>query len=169
MKQNVRIINIARGELVDDDAIIAGVDCGKVASYVTDFPNAKTANVPNIIAIPHLGASTPESEDNCAVMAAREMRDYIENGNIINSVNMPRATMPRNGDPRICIIHKNVPDMIAQITRSISNNGANIENMVNSGMKGKPYAYTMIDVDRVSDVAIEAIKNIEGIIRFRLV
>ena len=169
MKQNVRIINIARGELVNDDDMIEAIDCGKVACYVTDFPNAKTANVPNIIAIPHLGASTPESEDNCAVMAARELRDYIENGNILHSVNMPTAVMPRNGDPRICMIHKNIPDMIAQITKNLSAHGVNIENMVNSGRKGKPYAYTMIDVDKVSDEVIHAVKNIEGIIRFRVV
>ena len=169
MKQNVRIINIARGELVNDDDMIEAIDCGKVACYVTDFPNAKTANVPNIIAIPHLGASTPESEDNCAVMAARELRDYIENGNILHSVNMPTAVMPRNGDPRICMIHKNIPDMIAQITKNLSAHGVNIENMVNSGRTGKPYAYTRIDVDKVSDEVIHAVKNIEGIIRFRVV
>jgi fructose transport system substrate-binding protein len=107
-----------------------------VACYVTDFPNAKTANSPKVIAIPHLGASTPESEDNCAIMAVMEIIDYIENGNITNSVNMPTATLPRTNDPRICVIHKNIPDMIAKITSAVSSLGINIENMVNAGAKG---------------------------------
>lgn len=169
MRPNVRIINIARGELVCDDDIIEAIDCGKVACYVTDFPNEKTANVPNIIAIPHLGASTPESEDNCAVMASRELRDYIENGNIVNSVNMPRAVLARNGDPRVCVIHKNIPDMIAQITKSVASCSVNIENMINASTKGRPYAYTMMDMETVPESAVEIIKNIDGVIRVRVV
>lgn len=169
MRPNVRIINIARGELVCDDDIIEAIDCGKVACYVTDFPNEKTANVPNIIAIPHLGASTPESEDNCAVMASRELRDYIENGNIMNSVNMPRAVLARNGDPRVCVIHKNIPDMIAQITKSVASCSVNIENMLNASTKGRPYAYTMMDMETVPEAAVEIIKNIDGVIRVRVV
>ncbi|MBR7081399.1 MAG: 3-phosphoglycerate dehydrogenase [Oscillospiraceae bacterium] len=169
MKQGVRIINLARGELVDDDAIIEAIDVNKVARYVTDFPNAKTANCPNIIAIPHLGASTPESEDNCAVMAAIELKDYLENGNITNSVNMPAASMARTADARLCIFHKNVPDMIAKITTALSAKGVNIENMVNSGRKGCPLAYTMIDMDAVPDGLLDAIGSIEGIKRIRIV
>ncbi len=168
MKQGVRIINIARGELVCDDAVIEAIDCGKVARYVTDFPNGKIVNIPHIIAIPHLGASTPESEDNCAVMAAKQLADYIENGNIINSVNMPRAVMPRNGDARLCIIHKNIPDMIAKITAILSTGGVNIENMVNAGKKGRPYAYTMIDVDKAPDHIADTIRAIDGVIRVRV-
>lgn len=169
MKDGVCIINLARGELVDDDAIINGIDTNKLARYVTDFPNAKTANVPHIIAIPHLGASTPESEENCAVMAAMEIVDYLENGNIQNSVNMPKVVVARNSDKRICIIHKNIPDMIAKITGILSSHNVNIENMVNSGIKNRPNAYTMIDVDSVPDGAEDAIKAISGIIRIRVI
>lgn len=169
MKQNVRLINLARGELVDDDAVISAIDTGKVACYVTDFPNGKTAGVPHIIAIPHLGASTPESEENCAVMAAQEIADYIENGNIQNAVNMPRAVLARNGDPRLCVIHKNVPDMIAKITGVLSTAGVNIENMVNAGSKGKPHAYTMIDMDKAPGDIADMVETLEGVIRVRVI
>ena len=167
MKDGVRIINLARGELVDDDAIIEAVASGKVAKYITDFPNNKTAGVKNIIAIPHLGASTPESEDNCAIMAASEIMEYIENGNITNSVNMPRAVLPVTGDPRICIIHKNIPEMLAKITTAVSASNTNIENMVNSGRKD--YAYTLLDVASVSDTLEDALKSIDGVIRVRII
>lgn len=167
MKNGVRIINLARAELVNDDDIIAAIDSGKVSCYVTDFPNAKTANVPKIIPIPHLGASTPESEDNCAMMAVREIIDYLENGNITNSVNMPTATLARSGDPRICVIHKNVPDMISKITGAVSAMGINIENMVNAGTKGRTQAYTIIDVQTVAEGLEEKIKAIGGVIRVR--
>ena len=167
MKDGVRVINLARGELVDDDAMLEALASGKVAKYVTDFPNDKTAGVKNIIAIPHLGASTPESEDNCAVMAANEIMEYIENGNIINSVNMPRAVLPVTGDPRICIIHKNIPDMLAKITTTVSSNGINIENMVNSGKKA--YAYTILDVASAPDELADAIKSIDGVVRVRII
>lgn len=169
MRRNVRIINLARGELVCDDDIIEAISNGKVSRYVTDFPNAKTANVPHIIAIPHLGASTPESEDNCAVMAAMEAADYIENGNIVNSVNLPKAVMPRSGDPRLCIIHKNIPDMIAKITTELSSLGVNIENMVNASLKGRPNAYTMIDMDKAPGELQDAISAIDGVVRVRII
>jgi len=169
MKDGVRIINLARGELVDDDAVINGIDTNKVARYITDFPNEKTANVPNIIAIPHLGASTPESEDNCAVMAANEIVEYLENGNILNSVNMPRVYADRHGESRICIIHKNIPDMIAKITNILSSCRLNIENMVNSGRKNSPFAYTIIDVDAVPCDITETIMAIDGVIRMRII
>lgn len=169
MKDGVRILNLARGELVNDDDMIAALETGKVARYVTDFPNEKTAACDRIIAIPHLGASTPESEDNCAVMAAQEAADYLENGNIVNSVNMPRAVMPRNGDPRLCVIHKNIPDMIARITGALSAEGVNIENMVNAGLKNKPFAYTMIDMDsRPADLE-QRMAVIDGIVRVRVI
>lgn len=167
MKDGVRIINLARGELVDDDAIIEAIGSGKVAKYVTDFPNNKTAGVKNIVAIPHLGASTPESEDNCAVMAANEIMDYMENGNIVNAVNMPRTFLPVSGDPRICIIHKNIPDMIAKITTMVSSNGINIENMVNSGKKA--HAYTILDVASAPDELADTLKTIDGVIRVRII
>jgi D-3-phosphoglycerate dehydrogenase / 2-oxoglutarate reductase len=169
MKNGVRIINLARGELVNDDDIIEAIDAGKVACYVTDFPNAKTANVPKIIAIPHLGASTPESEDNCAIMAAHEIIDYIENGNIANSVNMPSAVLARTNDARICVIHKNIPDMIAKITGAVSAAGINIENMVNASTKGRMQAYTMIEVQSLAPGLEHKISAIDGVIRVRAI
>ncbi len=169
MKDGVRIINLARGELVNDDDLIAALESGKVAKYVTDFPNGKTAKAVNTIAMPHLGASTPESEDNCAIMAAREARDYIENGNIKNSVNMPSAVMPRNGDPRLCVIHQNIPNVLAKITELISTQGVNIENMVNAGNKGMKNAYTIIDMNETPDGILDAVASINGVIRVRLV
>jgi len=169
MKHGVRIINAARAELVNDDDMIATLDAGQVSCYVTDFPNAKTAGAKGVIAIPHLGASTPESEDNCVSMAADQIIEYLENGNIINSVNLPGAVLPRiAGDPRICIIHDNVPDMIANITSTVSKSGANIENMLNAGNKGKVPAYTILDVNKVADGLEDAIKNIEGVTKVRV-
>ena len=169
MKDGVRIINLARAELVCDEDIIEAIDSGKVSCYVTDFPNGKTAGVPKIIAIPHLGASTPESEDNCAVMAAREIMEYLENGNITNSVNMPSAVLPRTEDHRICVIHKNIPDMISKITGAVSGMGINIENMVNASTRGRSQAYTIIDVQSLPEGLEEKIKSIDGVIRVRTI
>ena len=168
MKDGVRILNFARGELVNDADIIAAIENKKVARYVTDFPNANTISVDGIVAIPHLGASTPESEDNCAVMAANELIDYIENGNITNSVNLPNASMNATGK-KICIIHKNVPSIISQITAIFGNNGVNIENMLNKSKKD--YAYTMIDAqcDAVSDSVISEINAVDGVIKVRVI
>ena len=169
MKQGVRIINLARAELVNDDDMIAAIDSGRVICYVTDFPNAKTANTPGIIAIPHLGASTFESEENCANMAANEIMEYLENGNILNSVNMPNANLPRKGDPRITIIHRNIPDMIAKITSAVSACSINIENMINASTKGRNQAYTIIDVHELSSELEETIRKIDGVIRVRTI
>jgi D-3-phosphoglycerate dehydrogenase len=169
MRDGVRIINLARGELVCDDDVVAAIESGKVSRYVTDFPNQKTADVPGIIAIPHLGASTPESEDNCAVMAARELSDYLENGNIANSVNMPNAFMPRSGDPRICVIHKNIPDMISKITGAVSSRGINIENMVNASTKGRANSYTMMEMLSLDDGLADQIRAINGVVRVRVI
>ena len=168
MKDGVRILNFARGELVNDADIIAAIENKKVARYVTDFPNANTIGVDGIVAIPHLGASTPESEDNCAVMAANELIDYIENGNITNSVNLPNASMNATGK-KICIIHKNIPSIISQITAIFGNNGMNIENMLNKSKKD--YAYTMIDAQcsEVSDSVISEINAVEGVIKVRVI
>ena len=170
MKPGVRIINAARAELVNDDDILAALESGQVATYVTDFPNAKTAGAKGVIPIPHLGASTPESEDNCVSMAAEEIMEYLENGNIINSVNLPGAVMPRTGnDPRICILHDNVPGMIEKITGAVSASGANIESMVNAGTKGKVASYTMLDVNKLSDGLKDTINKIEGVTRVRVI
>jgi len=169
MKAGVRIINAARAELINDDDILAALESGHVSCYVTDFPNAKTAGAKGVIAIPHLGASTPESEDNCVSMAAAQIIEYLENGNIINSVNIPGAVLPRiAGDPRICIIHKNIPDMIANITSAISKFGINIENMINAGDKNKSVAYTMLDIDKITDGLEDAMKGIEGVTKVRI-
>ena len=168
MKDGVRVINLARGDLVDDDAMVAALESGKVARYVTDFPNNKVVSAKNVVAIPHLGASTPESEDNCAVMAAKELRDFLENGNIRNSVNFPNVEMDRSGVQRLCIIHRNIPAMLANITLQLSEDGINVENMTNKS-RGE-YAYTMVDTGAVVDeAAIHDIKKVPGIIRVRVI
>ena len=165
MKDNVRILNFARGELVNNADIIVALESGKVACYVTDFPSDDVIGVQNVVAIPHLGASTPESEDNCAYMAAIEIIDYLENGNIKNSVNLPNAEMARTGDTRICVIHKNIPAVLTQITAAIK---SNIENMLNQSRKD--YAYTMLDIDGKADEnTINTIKAIDGVIRVRII
>ena len=168
MKDGVIILNFARDLLVDDDAMADALASGKVARYVTDFPNPKTANMPGCIAIPHLGASTEESEDNCARMAVREMMDYLENGNIRKSVNMPDVVQERSGVQRMCIIHRNVPAMLASITTLLSKDGVNVENLTNKS-KGD-YAYTMLDLDHhPSQEAVEHLKEIEGVVRVRVI
>lgn len=167
MKNGVRILNFSRAGLVDSDAMLAALADGKVASYVVDFPTDEMLGVENVIAIPHLGASTPESEDNCAVMAADEIRDYLENGNIVNSVNYPAVQVPRSGDCRICVLHKNVPNMLAQISSVVSSQGNNIDSMTNKSKKD--YAYTVLDVEgTVSDSVTQTIMNIPGVIRVRV-
>lgn len=164
MKDGVRILNFARGGLVNSDAIIKAVESGKVAKYITDFPDENMLNKENIIAIPHLGASTPESEDNCAVMAAKELIDYLENGNVVNSVNFPKCSMERSTNVRICIFHKNVPNMIGQISKYFAEKNVNIENMINKS-RGN-YAYTMVDVDHEP---AENDINFDGIIWVRII
>ena len=170
MKDGVRILNFARGELADTDAVLAALDSGKISAYVTDFPSDEMLGVQGVIAIPHLGASTPESEDNCAKMAAIELIDYIENGNIQNSVNLPSMAMPRSGDKRICVIHKNVPSMLSSITAIVSADNINIENMLNKS-KGN-YAYTMLDINDDDASAAKMASDIAGlddVIRVRVI
>ena len=168
MKDGVRIINLARGELVDDEAMLDALNSGKVASYVTDFPNNALAVHEKVVVIPHLGASTPESEDNCAVMAVDELRDYLENGNIRNSVNYPNVEMERSGAQRLCIFHRNIPAMLANITLQLAEDSVNVENMTNKS-KGD-WAYTMVDVgSAVDEPVISDIKNIPGIVRVRVI
>ena len=168
MKEGVRILNFSRAGLVNDEALKAALESGKVASYVTDFPTEEILDVDGVIAIPHLGASTPESEDNCASMAANELIDYIENGNIVNSVNLPEITMPRSGENRICVIHKNIPNMLTAITAIFANDGINIENLLNKS-KGD-YAYTMLDVGAADTSAVaDEINAIDSVIRVRII
>jgi len=167
MKGNVRIINLARGELVNNDDIIEALNNGRVARYVTDFPNNALMEAKNVIAFPHLGASTPESEENCAVMAAKELKDYLENGNITNSVNMPNLSMERSGVARVCVIHRNMPSMLANIMAVLSRDGINIEHMTNKS-RGD-YAYTVLDVDTLIDDEVRReMKAIENVIRVRI-
>lgn len=168
MKDGVRIVNLARGELVDDGAMLAALESGKVARYVTDFPNNTITLAPNVVPIPHLGASTPESEDNCAIMAAQQLRDFLENGNIKNSVNFPNVEMERSGVQRLCIIHRNIPAMLANITAQLSGDGVNVENMTNKS-RGD-FAYTLVDVgSAVEESVIDDIRAIDGIIRVRVI
>ncbi|MCC8111281.1 MAG: phosphoglycerate dehydrogenase [Ruminococcus sp.] len=165
-KDGVRILNYARGELVDDDAILAAIDSGKVSYYCTDFPNAKTCNKKGIIATPHLGASTPESEDNCASMAADELMAYLEQGDIRNSVNLPNAQL-KTVYTKVCVIHQNIPTMISAMTTVVGDAGANIENMLNASKND--YAYTILDIDGVNDAMIDALRAIDGVLRVRVI
>lgn len=165
MKDGVRILNFARSGLVNSDDMIAALQSGKVASYVVDFPTDEMLDVDGVIAIPHLGASTPESEDNCAQMAAKELMAYLENGDITNSVNFPNISMPRSGKARVCAIHQNIPNVLNAITSIISENGINIENMLNKS-RGE-YAYTMVDISEANDAIAEKIAAIDGVIKVR--
>lgn len=167
MKRGVRVINLARGEIVDDEAILAALDTGKVAVYVTDFPNNRLLTAPHVIAMPHLGASTPESEQNCAAMAVDELTDYLENGNIRRSVNLPDMVMDRSGVERLCILHKNVPGMLANITSLFGRDGVNVENLSNKS-RGE-YAYTMVDLGtKVAERVIEDVQHMANVIRVRV-
>ena len=168
MKDGVRIINMARGGLVNNADMIAALQSGKAARYVTDFPDNEITLAGGVVAIPHLGASTPESEENCAVMAADQLRDFLENGNIKNSVNFPNVIMERSGVQRLCVIHRNVPAVIAQITTQLGACGVNVENMTNKS-KGE-YAYTMVDAgSQVDESIIEDIRRAPGVIRMRVI
>ena len=166
-KDGVRVLNFARGELVDNFALLDALGTGKVAQYFCDFPAEELLGVKGVYCTPHLGASTPESETNCAVMAANELSDYLKNGNITHSVNMPEVNQPRAGGKRICIIHKNEPGMISQITALTTEAGLNIENMVNKGKKD--VAYTLLDVTgNVTDDLAVKLGAIEPAIRVRV-
>ena len=164
MKDGVRILNFARGELVNTGDLLAALANGKCAAYITDFPNDALIGVEGVVAIPHLGASTPESEDNCAVMAARELIDYLESGKITNSVNLPDCELAKTADCLVCVIHKNVPAIITQITGVISAGGGNIENVASKSKKD--WAYTMLDVTGV--VTPSDIEKIEGVTGVRV-
>jgi len=167
MKDGVRILNFSRAGLVNSDAMLAALAAGKVATYVVDFPTDEMLDVENVVAIPHLGASTPESEDNCAVMAANQLKAYLEDGNIINSVNFPDVNVPRVGDVRVCVLHKNIPNMLAQISSVVSACGVNIESMTNKSRKD--LAYTVLDVaGAVAADVTDKIAAIDGIIRVRV-
>ena len=167
MKTGVRIINESRAEVVDDDAMLRALESGKVAKYVTDFPNKKILGGKNVIALPHLGACTPESEDRCAEMAARQLHEYLQNGNIINSVNLPSARLERMGVCRLCVIHHNVPGMINRILDLITEKNINVEHMINKP-RGR-FAYTIIDLgDEIWEDTAVAIRKMDDVLRVRV-
>lgn len=166
MKPGMRILNFARGELVNEEDLAPYLEDGRIACYVTDFPTAKTLAMKNTICTPHLGASTPESEDNCAAMAARQLIDFLENGIIRNSVNFPNVETPKDTKTRVCLIHRNVPAMINKISEYFAEACINIEHLTNKSRKD--YAFTFVDVDvELSDDLIQKLKAIRGIISIR--
>ena len=169
MKDGVVILNFARDLLVDDDEMEKALESGKVARYVTDFPNTKSAKMEKAIVIPHLGASTQESEDNCAVMAANELVDYLENGNIKNSVNFPSCDMGVcQAEGRVAILHKNIPNMIGQITSAFAKNGYNISDLTNKSKASR--AYTLIDVEsKASEKLVDELNAIDGVLKVRVI
>jgi len=169
MKNGVRVLNFARGGLVNNTDMKAALESGKVARYITDFPDEEILDMPNVIAIPHLGASTEESETNCAIMAVDQTRDFLENGNIVNSVNFPNAEMECNGGARILIANKNVPNMVGQITTVLAGENVNIAHMLNRNRN--EIAYNIIDVDRdsVEPVIIEKLRQVPGVFMVRAI
>lgn len=172
MKPGVHILNFSRGELVNEEAMKEALEEGQVGKYITDFPNENVLKMKNTVPIPHLGASTTESEENCAFMASRQVKNFLETGNIQNSVNFPNASLPYTGKRRITAFHHNVPNMVGQITQAISGYQFNIADMLNRS-RGE-YAYTMIDIDNKIDEdsipgIIEKIKEIDGMIRTRVI
>ena len=161
------VINLSRDGIVDEDALIEALDSGKVKYYVTDFPVNDKKNNDRVIALPHLGASTAEAEVNCVIMVANQVKDYLENGNIVNSVNFPEAKMPRAGEKRLAITHRNIPNMVGQITNAIAEVGINIVDMLNKSRD--EVSYTLIDLEsEISEMAIETIKKIDGILTLRV-
>ncbi|MBQ4091489.1 MAG: phosphoglycerate dehydrogenase [Clostridia bacterium] len=168
MKDGVRILNFSRADLVVASDVKEAMESGKIAAYVTDFPTEQVLDIPGAVAIPHLGASTEEAEDNCAVMAAQQLADYILNGNIRNSVNFPAVSMPRSTDCRLCILHKNVPSMLARFTALCSEQGINIENLTNKS-RGD-VAFTLIDVNgKPEEASIQKLKEMEEVMRVRVI
>lgn len=167
VKKGAKLLNFSRGGLVDNASLKAAIEVGLISVYVTDFPDAEILEMENVIAIPHLGASSAESEDNCAVMAAVQLIDYMENGNIVNSVNYPDCEMPRTDGERVTILHRNVPNMLSRFSNAFAQKGINIENMVNKS-KGD-YAYTMMDVAGGADDIASEIGGIDGVIKVRVI
>ncbi len=167
-KDGLRVLNFARGGLVNNTDMAAALESGKISCYVTDFPDESVLKMKNVIAIPHLGASTPESEDNCATMACSQLKDFLENGNVVNSVNFPECVMPRSAKERLFIAHKNIPKMISLSTQAFADKGINIENMINKS-KGE-LAITLIDTNTdVSEADIAMIESLDGVLAVRII
>jgi D-3-phosphoglycerate dehydrogenase len=168
VRDNAIILNFSRNGVVDDEAVVAALDAGKVYAYVCDFPSNLLKNHPRVVALPHLGASTQQAEENCAVMVAEEVRDFLENGNVRNSVNFPEMMMPRNGNYRLAIVNENVPNMLGQISTCMAESGLNILDMLNKS-RGE-LAYTLVDVDReASPECLERMAGIDGVLNVRVV
>ena len=168
VKKGAKLLNFSRGELVDTDALKSALEVGLISSYVVDFPSDEVIGLPGVVAIPHLGASSAESEDNCAIMAAKELIEYMENGNIVNSVNYPNCELPRTaGATRITVLHKNIPNRISSITSAFAAKGLNIENMVNKS-RGD-YACTILDVANADEASAEELTAIDGVIKVRII
>ena len=164
MKDGVRIINLSRGDLANIPDLIEALESGKVASYVTDFPCEELLGIPHVVCIPHLGASTPESEDNCAVMAAEQLVDYIENGNIRNSVNYPEIVLPRTESNRVIVLHENIPNIITQISGALASDNVNIESLL-SQAKGSNAVSIFDTNDNITEAVISDISAINGVRR----
>jgi D-3-phosphoglycerate dehydrogenase len=166
VRDNVVILNFSRNGVIDDEAVIDAIDAGKVYAYVCDFPNNLLKNHPRVITLPHLGASTQQAEENCAVMVAEQVRDYLENGTVRNSVNFPEMYMPRNGGFRLAIVNENVPNMLGQISTCMADAGLNIIDMLNKSRN--ELACTLVDVDsEVTPACVEHIGSIEGVLKVR--
>jgi D-3-phosphoglycerate dehydrogenase len=168
MKDGAVILNFARNGVVDDDAALAGIESGKINAYVCDFPAQKLKNNDRVITLPHLGASTVEAEENCAMMIADQIKDFLENGNIKNSVNFPAVKLPRGGKSRVAITHKNMPDMIAKISAAVGDHGFNIHHMRNESKAD--LAYTLMDIEcEIGDDLIQKFAAIDGVLKARQV
>jgi len=169
MKDGVNIVNCSRGDLVDNPALLENIKSGKINRYVTDFPTEALLGVENVVAIPHLGASTPEAEDNCAFMAAKEIKDFIENGNIANSVNFPACSLARGGVQRLTIIHLNVKNVLNSITDIVAKEGVNIDGFV-SQSDGKKYAYAILNLDTpIDEEIVGKIRKLDNVVKVRVI
>lgn len=166
MNKNAIILNFSRNGIVNDEDVVAALDAGNLYSYICDFPSNLLKNHPRVISLPHLGASTAEAEENCAIMIADQLKDFLENGNIVNSVNFPKVKMPRAGGYRLAIANSNVPNMVGQISSILAENSKNILDLINKS-RGD-LAYTILDVDQeVSEDILDQIKSIEGVLNVR--
>jgi D-3-phosphoglycerate dehydrogenase len=168
MRQGAVLLNFSRAEIVDEQGLVQALDQNHLSSYVCDFPSPDIKDHPRVVALPHLGASTLEAEDNCAVMVVENMREYLENGNIRHSVNFPQAVMPRAGSSRLTVANRNVPNMVGQVSTCLANSGLNILDMLNQSRGG--VAYTLIDLDReVPEETYRQIANIDGVLAARVI